>query len=214
MVACQRRMPCAELSPLLRRRLAGVPTPGWVCACVWTTSSLDGRQDLHSPPTVLHFCHYSLGLNWILELRSSMQSIHKCLNLMHALRDRGQMKWLSFQEVPLKPSKEDQNSMFLSHPLFSNLPSFSNVSFMNVFIFITMLIASSSLTLSCLISLTGGQLSREGETLSSAITEIHASVPSLGCTQNLRVRTIPPLITSPNGVCSNSFYHSAVIESW
>lgn len=200
---------------IIEKEAGWCPNTRLVWACVWTASFLDGRQDLHSLPTMTHFCHYSLGLNWMLELRSSMYSIHKCLNLMRALTDRRQMKWLPFQQVPLKPSKaEDQNSMFLSHPLFSNLPSFSHVSFMNVFISITMLIANFSLLLSCLISLTGGQLSRAGETLNSAITELHASVPPLGCTQNLRVRTVPPLITSPNGVCSNSFNHSAVIGSW
>lgn len=76
------------------------------------------------------------------------------------------------------PKAEDQNSMFISHPLSANLLSFLHFSFMNMFIPMTMLIANFSLLLSRLLSLTCEQFSvRRGEHLNSAITKLHASVP-------------------------------------
>lgn len=99
------------------------------------------------------------------------------------------------------PRAKDQNSIFISHPLCSNLLSFLHFSFMNMFISITMLIANFSFLLSCLISLTCGQLFiRGGEPLNLAITKLHASVPPVhtGWALNSLVRTAPPVITSPN----------------
>lgn len=67
---------------------------------------------------------------------------------------------------------------FVSHPLFSNC-SFLHISFMNMFIPITMLIANFRLLLGYLISLTYGQFSVRGdEPLNPTITELCSSPSS------------------------------------
>lgn len=165
-----------------------------------------------------HFWHDMLGLNWTpgqSHLYATYVHLPTCRLLLWVWG-----KWndcLSSRCLSSLPGGKDQNSMVLSHPLFYNLLSFLHFSFMNVTVLITLLTASFFLLSSCLILLTCGQFSlRHGEHLDSAITKLHTSVPlaHAGWARNPQVQAAPPLIVSPNGVCSHLLNHSVVIESW
>lgn len=146
-------------------------------------SMLEEKQDLYYLLKRMHFFYEMLGVNQMLELKSSVYNIHTYMFKPTACTfgsEGNEVTYLSSRYHLSFPRAKDQNSIFISHPLFSNLLSFSHFSFMNMFIPITMIIANFSLLLSCLISLTCGQLFIIGdELLNSAITKLHASVPQV-----------------------------------
>lgn len=65
-----------------------------VCVLVYGLfhSMLEEKQDLHYLLKRMHFCYEMLGLNRMLELKSSMYNIHKFLDLLHALMDLRETK--------------------------------------------------------------------------------------------------------------------------
>ena len=198
-----------------------------MCVCVYVCARLCVRPlpfllaDTQDPNCFLRMAHFwqgMVGLNWMLGLS------HLCMIYVHFSSCRILLwvwgKWNNCFSSRYHSSllrEDDQNSMFLSHPLFFNFPCILHFSFMNTSIPITMLIASVSPLLSCLILLICGQFSiRQGEHLNSAVTKLHAWVSRvcIGWAQNPQVQTAPPLVMVPNGVCSDLLNHSAVNESW
>lgn len=68
---------------------------------------LEEKQDLHYLLKKMHFFYEMRDLNQMLELKSSVYNIHKCLNLLHALMEGNKVAYLSSRYHESFPKAKD-----------------------------------------------------------------------------------------------------------